>query len=255
MPRVLVVEDDPGVRDVVKIALESEGMDVEVANSGEAALGLLGPSHSFDLVILDLMLPGIDGITLCQELRARDSVPIVMLTARDDETSIVVGLEVGADDYVIKPFSTRQLASRVRANLRRRRLDTQTVEQKLVFPGLVVDVLRRQVWIRGRMVRLTPTEFDILRLLATNPGRVFGRGQIMAQLRDTDFLGGTRVIDTHVGHLRKKIEEEPQNPRYIQTEPGVGYRFSEDFERAPPAQPDPTDLYVRPSTRPKKEPR
>ena len=206
MPKVLVVEDDRGVRDVVRIALESEGMEVHVAGSGEAALELLGPAHPFDLVILDVMLPGMDGITLCRELRTRDNVPIIMLTARDDETSVVVGLEVGADDYVTKPFSTRQLASRVRSNLRRRRLDAQIVDQRLAFPDLVVDVLRRQVRVRGKTVRLTPTEFDILRILAAHPGRVFGRDQIMRDLRGTDFVGGARAIDTHVGHLRKKME-------------------------------------------------
>jgi DNA-binding response OmpR family regulator len=230
MPRVLVVEDDRGVRDVVRIALEAEGMDVEVVKSGEAALELLGDSHSFDLAILDVMLPGIDGITLCQELRARDGVPIIMLTARDDETSIVVGLEVGADDYVTKPFSTRQLVSRVRSNLRRRRLDAQTLEQRLVFPGLVVDILRRQVLVRDQMVRLTAMEFDLLRILASNPGRVFSREQIIRQLRSTEFIGGARTVDTHIGQLRKKIEEEPENPRYIQTERGVGYRLSKDFD-------------------------
>ena len=235
MPRVLVVEDDRGVRDVVRIALESEGMDVEVARSGEVALELLGPAHPFDLAILDIMLPGMDGITLCRELRTRDNVPIIMLTARDDETSVVVGLEVGADDYVTKPFSTRQLASRVRANLRRRRLDSQTIARRLEFPGLVVDVSRRQVRVRGALVRLTPTEFDILMILAGQPGRVFSREQITRQLRGTDFVGGARTVDTHVGHLRKKVEEEPRDPRYILTEPGVGYRFVEDLEPAPPA--------------------
>jgi two-component system alkaline phosphatase synthesis response regulator PhoP len=233
MPKVLVVEDDRGVRDVVRIALESEGMEVEVAKSAEAALELLGPAHPFNLAILDVMLPGMDGITLCRELRARDSVPIIMLTARDDETSVVVGLEVGADDYVTKPFSTRQLASRVRANLRRRRLEAQTAEQNLAFPGLVVDVLRRQVWVGGKAVRLTPTEFDVLRILATQPGRVFGRDQITRHLRGTDFVGGARAIDTHVGHLRKKVEEDPRNPRYIRTEPGFGYKFGEESELAP----------------------
>jgi DNA-binding response OmpR family regulator len=233
MPKVLVVEDDRGVRDVVRIALESEGMDVEVAGSGEAALELLGPAHPFDLAILDIMLPGMDGITLCRELRTRDNVPIIMLTARDDETSVVVGLEVGADDYVTKPFSTRQLASRVRANLRRRRLDSQTIAQRLEFPGLVVDVSRRQVRVRDALVSLTPTEFDILMILASQPGRVFSREQITRQLRGTDFVGGARTVDTHVGHLRKKVEEEPHNPRYILTEPGVGYRFVEDFQPAP----------------------
>ncbi|CAA9459373.1 MAG: Phosphate regulon transcriptional regulatory protein PhoB (SphR) [uncultured Rubrobacteraceae bacterium] len=235
MPKVMIVEDDCGVRDVVGIALEYEGMDVEAVRSGEAALDLLGPSHPFDLLILDVMLPGIDGIELCRQVRARDNVPIIMLTARDDETSVVVGLEVGADDYVTKPFSTRQLASRVRANLRRRRLDAQTAGQKLAFPGLVVDVSRRQVWVRDRLVRLTPTEFDILMILATQPGRVLHRGQILRQLRDAEFTGGARTIDTHIGHLRKKVEEDPRNPRYIRTEPGIGYRFGEDLELAPQA--------------------
>jgi two-component system alkaline phosphatase synthesis response regulator PhoP len=230
MPRVLVVEDDRGVQDVVRIALEYEGMDVEVVKSGEAALEFLEGSPPFDLAILDVMLPGIDGITLCQELRARSDLPIIMLTARDDETSIVVGLEVGADDYVTKPFSTRQLVSRVRSNLRRRRMDVQTLEQRLVFPDLVVDLLRRQVLVRGQVVRLTATEFDILRILAAHPGWVFSREQIMRQLRNADFIGGARTVDTHIGHLRKKIETEPENPRYIQTERGIGYRFSNGFD-------------------------
>ncbi len=233
MPKVLIVEDDRGVRDVVEIALEYEGMEVEAVESGEAGLDLLGPSHPFDLLILDVMLPGIDGIELCREIRARDNVPIIMLTARDDETSVVVGLEVGADDYVTKPFSIRQLASRVRANLRRQRLDARTAEQRLAFPGLVVDVLRRQVWARDLLVRLTPTEFDILMILATQPGRVFHRDQILRNLRGTDFIGGARTIDTHIGHLRKKVEEDHRNPHYIRTEPGVGYRFGEDLESEP----------------------
>lgn len=229
MPKVLVVEDDRGVQDVVRIALEYEGIDVEVVKSGEAAMHWLDSSHSFDLVILDLMLPGIDGITLCQDLRTRSDVAIIMLTARDDETSVVVGLEVGADDYMTKPFSTRQLVSRVRANLRRRRLDAQAVGQKLVFPDLVVDVVSRQVLVRGNPVCLTAKEFDILKLLATHPGRVFSREQIVRQVWGTDFFGGARSVDTHVGHIRKKIEVDLKNPCYIQTEHGVGYRFAKEL--------------------------
>jgi DNA-binding response OmpR family regulator len=230
VPKVLVVEDDRGVQDVVKIALECEGIDVEVAKSGEEALGRLGPSHSFDLVILDVMLPGIDGIALCQELRAHSEVPIIMLTARDDETSIVVGLEVGADDYVTKPFSTRQLVSRVRANLRRRRLDAQASDYKLVFPDLVVDVVARQVSVRGNPVYLTAKEFDILKLLATHPGRVFSREQIVRQVWGTDYFGGARSVDTHIGHIRRKIEADPKNPLYIRTERTIGYRFTKGFD-------------------------
>jgi DNA-binding response OmpR family regulator len=226
---VLVVEDDRGVQDVLKIALECEGIDVEVAKSGEEALDHLDPSRSYDLVILDLMLPGIDGITVCQELRAHSEVPIIMLTARDDETSIVVGLEVGADDYVTKPFSTRQLVSRVRANLRRRRLDAQALGRKLVFPDLVVDVVGREVSVQGNPVCLTTKEFDILKLLATHPGRVFSREQIVRQVWGTDFFGGARSVDTHIGHIRRKIEVDPKNPRYIRTERGIGYKFTNGF--------------------------
>jgi len=230
VPKVLVVEDDPGVQDVVKIALECEGIDVEVAESGEAALDRFEPSHSFDLVILDLMLPGIDGITVCQELRTHSEVPIIMLTARDDETSVVVGLEVGADDYVTKPFSTRQLVSRVRANIRRRRLDAQALEHKLVFPELVVDVGGRQVSVRGNPVCLTTKEFDILRVLATHPGQVLSREQIVRQVWGTDFFGGARSVDTHIGHIRRKIETDPKNPLYIRTERSIGYRFTKVFD-------------------------
>jgi len=228
VPKVLVVEDDRGVQDVVKIALECEGIGVKVAKSGEAALDCLDPSHSFDLVILDLMLPGIDGITVCQELRTYSEVPIIILTARDDETSVVVGLEVGADDYVTKPFSTRQLVSRVRANLRRRRLDAQALEHKLVFPDLVVDVVGRQVSVRGDPVCLTPKEFDVLRVLAAHPGQVFSREQIVRQVWGTDFFGGLRSVDTHIGKIRKKIEADPKNPRYIRTERSIGYKFTKD---------------------------
>jgi len=226
MYKVLVIEDDRGVQDVIRIALEYEGMEVEVAESGEEALERLGPSHPFAVLILDVMLPGVDGISLCREVRARDGVPIIMVTARDDEKSIIVGLEVGADDYVTKPFSTAQLVSRIRSNIRRQRLNSQALEQKLLFPNLVIDVVERQVQVQGAPVRLTSTEFDILRLLATNPGRIFSREQIMREVSGTDFFGGMRTIDMHVGHIRKKIEANPKNPLYIHTERGAGYKFN-----------------------------
>jgi two-component system alkaline phosphatase synthesis response regulator PhoP len=227
MSRVLVVEDDAAVRDIVGIALEEEGMEVEAASNGEEALEYFSSSRPFDMVILDIMLPDTDGITLCQTLRKSSEVPVVMLTARDDETSVVVGLEVGADDYVTKPFSPRELVSRVRANLRRRRMDAQSIEHKLEFPGLVIDLLRRQVVLQGDPIDLTTTEFDILRLLAAHPGRVFSRQQIMHQLWNTDFYAETRSVDTHIQHLRKKIETDSRKPRYIQTARGVGYKFAE----------------------------
>jgi two-component system, OmpR family, alkaline phosphatase synthesis response regulator PhoP len=234
MPKILIVEDDPAVRDVVEYALSREGMETEAVSSGEAATARLFSDAAFDLVILDLMLPDTDGVTLCRELRSTDcasrDVPVIMLTARDDETSVVVGLEVGADDYVTKPFSPRQLVSRVRAHLRRQRLSSRasaTEQQKLEFPGLTIDLLRREVLAGGRPVELTAKEFEVLALLASSPGRVYDREQVMAHLWGGDFFGEVRAADVHVQHIRQKIEPDPKNPRYVQTVRGVGYRFAQ----------------------------
>jgi DNA-binding response OmpR family regulator len=231
MPKILIVEDDPAVRDVVEYALSREGMETEAVSSGEAAAERLFSDAPLDLVILDVMLPDTDGVTLCRELRSADcalrDVPVIMLTARDDETSVVVGLEVGADDYVTKPFSPRQLVSRVRAHLRRRRLNARGSEHRLEFPGLTIDLVRRKVLVRERPVELTSREFDVLALLASYPGRVYGREQIMAHLWGGDFYGEARAADVHVQHIRKKIEPDPTNPRFIETVRGAGYKFAE----------------------------
>jgi DNA-binding response OmpR family regulator len=233
MTRILVVEDDPAVRDVVEHALSREGMETETASDGEKALESLRTAGPFDLVVLDVMLPGMDGISVCQELRNGDSssadAPVVILTARDDETSIVVGLEVGADDYVTKPFRPRELVSRVRAHLRRRRLDSKTPPQEqniLEFQGLRVDLFGRQVFADGAPVELTAKEFDVLSLLASHPGRVYGREQIMRHLWNGEFFGEARAADVHIQHIRKKIEPDPKNPRYVQTVRGAGYKFA-----------------------------
>jgi DNA-binding response OmpR family regulator len=234
MPEILIVEDDAAVRDVVEHALSREGLETRTAASGEEALGSL-EGYGFDLVVLDVMMPGMDGITLCREIRAgavgernRD-VPVIMLTARDDETSVIVGLEVGADDYVTKPFSPRELVSRVRAHLRRRRLDARAGEEerRLEFPGLKLDLLRREVVADGRQVALTAKEFEVLSLLASYPGRVYSREQIMRHLWGGEFFGEARAADVHVQHIRKKVEPDPKNPRYVQTVRGAGYRFAE----------------------------
>ncbi len=228
MPRVMIVEDDAAVRDILTIALEREGMDVEAVGDGETALARLssaGPSP--DLVVLDIMLPGMDGITVCQELRRVSDVPVVMLTAREGERNVVVGLEVGADDYVTKPVSPAEVVSRVRAHLRRRRMDAQTANLKYEFTDLVIDLSRRHVWARGEQVELTTTEFEILRFLAAHPGWVYTRQQIMQHLWDGDFYGDVRSADVHVQRIRKKIEPDPKNPRYVQTVRGMGYRFSD----------------------------
>ena len=225
MPNILIVEDDPAVRDIVQIALEREGMSVEAVGDGEAALKRFRSAGSFDLVVLDIMLPGIDGISLCQELRKSSDVPVVMLTARDGERNIVLGLEVGADDYVTKPVSPLEMVSRVRAHLRRRRMDAP--DQRLSFPGLVIDLLRRQVWVGEKRVDLTAAEFEVLKFLATHPGWVFSRQQIMEQLWDGEFYGEVRTADVHVRNIRRKIESDAKNPRYILTVRGMGYKFAE----------------------------
>ncbi len=234
MPRVLIVEDDPAVRDVVEHALSREGMDTTTAGDGEAALDRLRHSDPFDLVVLDVMLPGMDGVSVCREIRsgeagaASKNVPILMLTARADETSVVVGLEVGADDYVTKPFNPRELVSRARAHLRRSRLNVNAEEQqRLEFPGLEVDLLRREVIREGVSVSLTAREFEVLAFLAAQPGRIYSREQIMRHLYDGDFFGEARAADVHVQHIRQKIEPDPKNPRYVQTVRGAGYRFAD----------------------------
>ena len=234
MPKILIVEDDPAVRGVVELALEREGMRTLAVADGETALKYFSSSdQDVDLVVLDVMLPGIDGVSICREIRAGDvgsDVPIIMLTARDDEASVLVGLEVGADDYVTKPFSPRQLISRIRAHLRRRRFDAAAAngeQRKLEFPGLEVDLLRRQVLLWGEPVELTAKEYEVLVLLASYPGRVYDREQIMRHLWDGTFYGEARAADVHIQHIRKKIESDPKNPRYIQTVRGMGYKFAE----------------------------
>ena len=229
MPRVLIVEDDDAMRDMVGYALADEGMEVEAVADGESALEVFSSSGPFDLVVLDVMLPGVDGITVCKELTSASDVPVIMLTARDDEMSVVVGLEVGADDYVTKPFSHRELVSRVRATLRRRRIDARasTKPERLEFPGLAIDLARRQVVAQGTPVDLTAAQFDILLLLASHPGWVYGRGRLMETVWGTEFSGDSRAADMQIRNIREKIEPDPKNPRYVLTVRGMGYKFAE----------------------------
>lgn len=235
MPRILIVEDDAAVRDMVEYALSREKMETTSVTTGEETLERLwSADRPYDLVVLDVMLPGIDGLAVCREIREQEGLqgrtPVIMLTARDDEMSVVVGLEVGADDYVTKPFSPRVLVSRVRAQLRREQLSSARdgdSRQQVSLADLHIDFPRRQVLVKGKPVKLTAKEFDILALLASHPGRVYNRERIMDHLWSGEFFGEPRAADVHIQHIRGKIEPDPKNPRYIQTLRGAGYRFAE----------------------------
>jgi two-component system response regulator RegX3 len=226
--RILVVDDEPSVRESVGYALEQEGFQVTLAEDGEAAEGRLTDAE-FDLLILDIMMPGKSGLDICREVRARSPVPIILLTAKDAEVDKVVGLEVGADDYMTKPFSVRELLGRVRAQLRRRELDrTDGAEGTAIESGPVtIDLARHLVTVRGEPVNLTRSEFQVLRLLAENPGQVFSRKEIMEELWQTEFRGDVRACDVHISNLRQKVERDPQKPELVLTVRRVGYRFAD----------------------------
>ena len=229
--RILVADDEPSVRDAVGYALEQEGFEVTLAVDGDDAEEKAaedGPRY--DLLILDIMMPGRSGLDVCREVRARSPVPIILLTAKDAEVDKVVGLEVGADDYVTKPFSVRELLGRVRALLRRRELDRDSAggEGQLIEAGPVrIDLARHLVSVRGEPVNLTRSEFQVLRLLADSPGRVFSRLQIMEELWQSEFEGDVRACDVHISNLRQKIERDPQDPELVLTVRGIGYRLAE----------------------------
>ena len=223
MSTVLVVDDEPIVRDVVVRYLEREGYKTLVAGDGNLARQLI-QRHSPNLVVLDVMLPGTDGLELCRWIRRHSNVPVIMLTARGEEADRIVGLELGADDYVTKPFSPRELAVRVRTVLRRATPQVPTSE-RLVFDGLEIDGPTREVTRNGEPVRLTGKEFDLLRFLASHPRRVFSRDQLMDRVWGYEAALDTGTVTVHVRRLREKIEDDPSQPRFLQTVWGVGYRF------------------------------
>ena len=227
--RILIADDEPSVRDSVSYALQQEGYEVISAVDGTDAEGKLRSDLPFDLLILDIMMPGRSGLDLCREVRARSAVPIIILTAKDAEVDKVVGLEVGADDYVTKPFSVRELLGRVRAQLRRRELDRAPLaETTRIESGPVsIDLVRHLVTVRGEQVNLTRSEFQLLRLLAGHPGQVFRRHQIMEELWQTEFDGDARACDAHISNLRQKVERDAQRPELVVTVRGVGYKFAE----------------------------
>ncbi len=228
--RILVADDETSVREAVGYALQQEGFEVTLAQDGEDADQKLAGGDNFDLLILDIMMPGKSGLDVCREVRARSPVPIILLTAKDSEVDKVVGLEVGADDYVTKPFSVRELIGRVRALLRRRELDMHATgnDSKTIEAGDVrIDLARHLVTVRGKPVNLTRSEFQVLRLLAENPGKVFSRLEIMEELWQSEFSGDVRACDVHISNLRQKIERDPQEPELVLTVRGVGYRLAE----------------------------
>jgi DNA-binding response OmpR family regulator len=228
--RIVLVDDDANLRHTLGYALRQEGFEVFVAEDGERGLETFHQSRP-DVVLLDVMLPNLDGFEVCRRIRRESEVPILMLTARDTEVDKVVGLELGADDYLAKPFSTRELVARVRALLRRTRSTAAPVGERLESAGLLLDAARHRVTLEGREVSLKPKEFDLLAFFMAHPGQVFGREQLLASVWGYDFAGDSRTVDTHVKTLREKLDDDAEHPLWIDTVRGVGYRFR---ETAPP---------------------
>ena len=226
MKRILVVDDEEMIVRTVKAYLDREGFKTYTAADGEEALRAFAEKGP-DLIILDLMLPKLSGIEVTRRIRATSGVPIIMLTAKAGEADRVVGLELGADDYVVKPFSPRELVARVRAVLRR--LEGGTAEaDRLVYGELEIGLKTREVKVAGKEIELTPTEFDLLAFLARHPAQVFTRLQLLREVQGYTYDSFARTIDTHIKNLRRKIEQDPKEPRYILTVHGVGYRFARE---------------------------
>ena len=225
MTRVLLVEDEESFSDPLSYLLKAEGFEVAIAATGPEALAEYDRNGA-DLVLLDLMLPGLSGTEVCRQLRQRGSVPVIMLTARDSEIDKVVGLELGADDYVTKPYSTRELLARMRAVLRRRGAEPEEAAPGALEAGPVrMDVERHTVTVAGQVVPLPLKEFELLEMLLRHTGRVLTRGQLIDRVWGADYVGDTKTLDVHVKRLRAKIEPDPGTPRYLVTVRGLGYKF------------------------------
>ena len=224
MTKILVVEDEKSLSEPLAYLLRREGYEVSVVDNGLAALDAIDQAPP-DLMLLDLMLPGLAGTEVCREVRNRSSLPIIMLTAKDAEVDIVVGLELGADDYVTKPYSSRELLARIKAVLRRRSSDPDAADGVLEYHGINLDSDRHQLLVRGEPVSLPLKEFELLELLMVNAGRVLTRGQIIDRVWGSDYFGDTKTLDVHIKRLRSKIELHPSEPSIIVTVRGLGYRF------------------------------
>ena len=223
--KILVADDEKKIVGIVKAYLERDGYSVIVAYDGRLALHM-ARSEAPDLIVLDLMLPEVSGWDVCRTLRTESNVPIIMLTARDDDSDKIVGLELGADDYVVKPFNPKELVSRVRAVLRRAE-GAAAKAKKIEIADLSIDLERHEVRRGERLVELTLTEFELLRVLAEAPGRVYSRMQLLDKAQGSAYEGYERTIDSHIKNLRKKVETDPERPKYVITVWGVGYKFGE----------------------------
>ena len=232
-PRVLVVDGQPRVCQVLSRYLEEAGFGVRIAGDGDAAIAWFDAEPP-DLVLLELALPDVDGLEVLRLVRGRGTTPVIVLTGKGEETDRVVGLELGADDYVTKPFSPRELVARIRAVLRRTRSEaTPARDDVLVFDGLAIDARRREVVRNGQLVKLTRTEFDLLHILAARPGTTFTRSQLLEQVRDFAWSGDTATLTVHMRRLRKKVEDDPSRPARLVAVYGVGYRFDPSTWRSP----------------------
>jgi len=223
MTKILLIEDEDSIRESVAFLLEKEGFVVTQANDGLIGVETFEKEKA-DLILLDLMLPGLDGLEVCKRIRKTSNVPIIMLTAKDTELDKVLGLELGADDYITKPFSSRELAARVKAMLRR---FSEPLENNEVTTtkSVVVDPVKHKVFVRGEEIKLPLKEFDLLHYLTQNPGRVLTREQIIDRIWGHDYFGDTKTLDVHIKRIREKVEKNPNNPEIIQTIRGLGYKF------------------------------
>lgn len=222
MKRVLIIEDEGPLADALAYSLKKEGFEVETALDGAEGLGLLYRG-SFDVLLLDLMLPGMDGMEVCKRVRAASSVPIIIITAKDNDVDEILGLELGADDYITKPFNTRTLIARIRTILRR--VNEEMPQERLSCGEITIDREKHEVFVRGGVVELTPTEYRLLELLMSRPGKVIARRQLLDGAWG-DFYGSGKTLDVHIRHLRKKIEEDPESPKCIMTVRGTGYKLA-----------------------------
>jgi DNA-binding response OmpR family regulator len=223
--RILIIDDEPLIVESVGYNLKQEGYTVLAATNGETGLQS-ALDETPDLILLDLMLPGLNGMEVCRQIRKTSEVPIIMLTAKEGEIDRILGLELGADDYVVKPFSMRELLARIKSVLKRFGADSKTVKTANLRSGdLVIDLLGHEVTVKGRTIDLSSKEFDLLRILAQHPGQVLTREQLLNLVWGNDFYGDSRTVDVHIRWLREKIEDEPGTPNYILTVRGIGYKF------------------------------